>query len=97
MTRTELIGAVARKQGITIREASIAVRGVFEGIEEGLGLGMRVELRGFGTWRARLYPGYRGIDPRTGKPIEVAAKVLPAFRASKALLRRIRWSPNPEK
>jgi integration host factor subunit beta len=85
MTRSELIGALARRQSLTAKAASSVVESVFSGIEQALADGKRVELRGFGTFRARHYPGYAGRDPRTGEPVVVEPKVLPIFKAGKAL------------
>ncbi|NCG20732.1 MAG: integration host factor subunit beta [Rhodobacterales bacterium] len=65
-----------------------AVDAVFDELAMALEEGRRIEIRGFGTLRPRYYPEYTGRDPRTGEPVMVASKVLPAFRPARDLIRR---------
>jgi len=54
-------------------------------MEQSLRRGERIEIRGFGTFQVRSYKGFQGRNPRTGTPVEVAAKRLPFFKVSKNL------------
>ena len=89
MTRSALIRAVARRTGTTQQEARRVVDAVFRQLVAALCEGRRVEIRGFGTFRARHYPAYAARNPRTGEAVEARPKVLPVFRAGKDLLRRV--------
>ena len=89
MTRAELVRALAERHGLTRREAARVVGAVLDGVEASLRDGYRVEIRGFGTWRARSYPAYQGRNPRTGERVPIAPKVLPVYRPGKALLARV--------
>jgi len=79
MTRRKLIAAVAAAEGITIKEAEIAVKTVFGSMEQALTGEDRIEIRGFGSFQVRSYQGYQGRNPRTGETIQVNNKKLPFF------------------
>lgn len=89
MTRSELIQALAERHGLTRKAAGTVVHEVIDALSEALCAGHRVEIRGFGTLRARHYPGYLGRNPRTGERVVVHRKVLPAFRPGRGLVDRV--------
>jgi integration host factor subunit beta len=89
MTRRKLIAAVAAAEGITIKEAEIAVKTVFSSMEQALTEEDRVEIRGFGSFQVRSYQGYQGRNPRTGESILVNNKKLPFFKVGKELKERV--------
>jgi len=89
MTRNELIQALADRHGLTRKVAGSVVHEVIDGLRESLRSGSRVEIRGFGSLRARHYPGYGGRNPRTGERVVVEHKVLPVFRVGRGLLDRV--------
>ena len=89
MTRRELIAAVAVAEGITIKEAEVAVKTVFAGIEGALSKEDRVEIRGFGSFKVKAYRSYQGRNPKTGETIQVKDKKLPFFKVGKELKERV--------
>ena len=89
MTRRELIAAVAAAEGITVKEAELAVRSVFASIENALGKEDRVEIRGFGSFKVKAYRSYQGRNPKTGEMIQVKDKKLPFFKVGKELKDRV--------
>jgi integration host factor subunit beta len=93
MTRSELVDAVSRRQQVPRQTAEIAVTELFNTVREALLRGERVEIRGFGTFRAQRYEGYEGRNPRTGAPITVTAKILPKFKVGKELRERVNGEP----
>ncbi|MBW1879168.1 MAG: integration host factor subunit beta [Deltaproteobacteria bacterium] len=96
MTRNELIQALADRHGLTRKVAGSVVHEVLRGLREPLCAGSRVEIRGFGSLRARHYPGYRGRNPRTGERVVVDHKVLPVFRVGRGLFDRVNRIANEE-
>ena len=70
MTRRELIAAVAAAEGITAKEAELAVKTVFASFEKTLINEDRVEIRGFGSFKVKAYRRYQGRNPKTGDIIE---------------------------
>jgi integration host factor subunit beta len=95
MTKSELVDAVARRQGLPRVTTERVVNVLFESIRDALVSGGRVEVRGFGSFKARHYEGYTGRNPRTGSPIVVAPKVLPVFKVGKELRVRVNGGVDP--
>ena len=90
MTRRELTERVADKVPLTKRQAEVAVGIVFNCIAEALREGDKVELRGFGSFRARSREARQGRNPRTGEVVQVPSKKAPFFRAGKELRKKVR-------
>ncbi len=89
MTKSQLIEAVAKAEGITLKMAELAVNVTFEAMEEALVNGDRLEVRGFGSFKVKKYDGYKGRNPKTGEIIEVKPKRLPFFKVGKDLKKRV--------
>ena len=89
MTRRELIAAVAAAEGITVKEAELAVNTVFDNMEQTLTKEDRVEIRGFGSFKVKSYGSYQGRNPKTGEIIQVKNKKLPFFKVGKELKNRV--------
>lgn len=89
MTKSQLIEAVARAEGLTLHMAELAVNVTFETMEEALVNGDRLEVRGFGSFKVKEYQGYKGRNPKTGEIIEVKPKRLPFFKVGKELKMRV--------
>ncbi len=85
MTKTELIGAVAEKSGLTKKDSDAAVSAMIDTITETLTRGENVALVGFGTFEVRERAARQGINPRTKESMPIPASKLPAFKAGKAL------------
>jgi integration host factor subunit beta len=56
---------------------------------EALASGRRIEIRGFGVFELRRRGPRHAVNPRTGEPMFVPAKVVPFFRAGRVLLARV--------
>ncbi|MDR3567896.1 MAG: integration host factor subunit beta [Syntrophobacteraceae bacterium] len=89
MTKSELIEALAKAEGITLKAAEIAVNVTFESMEQALVRSDRLEIRGFGSFKVKDYEGYKGRNPKTGALIEVSSKKLPFFKVGKELKERV--------
>lgn len=85
MTKAELIDKIADKTGLTKKDSGRALDAVFEAITEALAQGQRVQLVGFGSFEVRKRAARKGRNPQTGREIQIAARVVPAFKAGKAL------------
>ena len=89
MNKSQLIEALAREEGLTIKRAEMVINTVFESIEQALIEDDRVEIRGLGSFKVKHYLGYVGRNPKTGDAIEVREKRLPFFKVGKALKERV--------
>ena len=85
MNKVELAAAVAEKTGFTKKDSEKAISAVIEAITGALKDGEKVQLVGFGSFETKTRAAYTGHDPRTMKPIEIAATTIPSFKAGKAL------------
>ncbi|MEZ4441820.1 MAG: HU family DNA-binding protein [Polyangiaceae bacterium] len=85
MTKSELIEAITTRGEITKARAELVVNCVFDTMTEALQRGEGIEIRGFGSFTVRSYPGYMGRNPRTGQAVPVPAKRLPFFKVGKEL------------
>lgn len=89
MTRQELIEQLAKKHGMTKRNAKLVVETIFQSMSDSLSAGGRIEFRGFGSFKVKSYPGFTGRNPKTGEKVKVNPKKLPVFRAGKSLKQKV--------
>jgi integration host factor subunit beta len=89
MNKSQLIEAIAKAEGFTIKKAELVVNTLFENMTEALVQNERIEIRGFGSFKVKSYEGYQGRNPKTGEIIEVTEKKLPFFKVGKELKERV--------
>jgi nucleoid DNA-binding protein len=89
MNKSDLIEIVAERLELPNSSAYRAVDAVFDAIGQALFRGERVELRGFGVWKAKLHRARDGRNPRTGEPISLPERWLPFFTAGKEIADRL--------
>ncbi|WP_265563862.1 integration host factor subunit beta [Sphingomicrobium arenosum] len=90
MIRSELVQKICQDfPDLTQREVEAVVAGLFDSIIEQLADGGRVELRGFGAFSTRQRDARTGRNPRTGDPVDVAAKRVPYFKPGKEMRERL--------
>lgn len=85
MTKSELVEAIAGRAELSKARAEAVVNCVFDAMTEALKRGEGVEIRGFGSLKARAHSPYQGRNPRTGKSVQVPSKLRPFFRVGKEL------------
>ena len=92
MTKNELISDVqsaADNIGIDITKADTkrVIESVFDVVAKDLakGAGTRLTIPGFGTFTVKHKAARQGRNPRTGKPIPIAARNAVQFKAAPAL------------
>ena len=90
MNKSELISVVAEKADFTKKDTEKVVSAVFEGIEESLAKGEKVQIIGFGTFDIRDRKEREGRNPATGETIQIPAVKVPVFKAGKALKDSVR-------
>lgn len=86
MTKRGIIEELlARRPGLSHRQAETSVNVMFEEMSKVLECGGRIEIRGFGSFDTKQRRARHGRNPRTGDVVEVASKRVPFFRAGKEL------------
>jgi len=90
MNKNELINEVARKTGLSRREAEVGIQTMLDTIAKDLISGGKVTLTGFGTFDVGKRKERLGVNPRTGRPIKISATKMPRFKPSKNLREKIK-------
>jgi DNA-binding protein HU-beta len=85
VNKAELISAIAEKSELTKKDSEKALNAMLDSVIAALNKGDKVQIIGFGTFEAKKRNAREGINPRTGKPISIAAATVPSFKAGKAL------------
>jgi integration host factor subunit beta len=85
MNKSQLIEALAKAEGLTIKKAENIINIMFGSIEDALARGDRVEIRDFGSFKVKEYDAYQGRTPKTREIISVGKKKLPYFKVGNEL------------
>jgi integration host factor subunit beta len=85
MTKSQLIDAIAARSELTKARAELVVNCVFDAMTEALQQGEGIEIRGFGSFKIRVYDSRSGRNPKTGAKVPVAERRSPFFKVGKEL------------
>ena len=85
MNKNELIVAMAEKTGLSKKDAEKALVAFMDTVTDKLAKKEKVQIVGFGTFEVRERAARKGINPLTKEQIDIAASVVPAFKAGNAL------------
>jgi len=91
MTKADLVErvteAIARTSGpmISKKDCARVVDAFLDAVKHALKDQQNIEVRGFGTFKIRKRKTRMARNPRTGEPVEVAARPVPVFKPSKEL------------
>ena len=85
MNKAELVEEVANETGLTKKTSGEAVDAVISAITDSLAREERVTLIGFGTFQVMERRARKGVNPQTGKTIQIPAKNVARFRPGKGL------------
>ncbi len=91
MTKADLVEQVADAigPGVTKKDCALVVDGFLNAVKRALSTGERIEIRGFGTFKVRKRKSRMARNPRTGEPVKVPARLVPVFKPSKHLRKRV--------
>lgn len=89
MNKSDLVNRVAEKHQISQKKAEAILTLFFNKLASTLENEGRVEIRGFGAFTVKQYPGYLGRNPKTGENIQVYPKRLPVWRTGADLKARV--------
>ncbi len=85
MNKAELVEKVAADTGLSKAASKGALEAFVNNIQLTLKKGLSVVLTGFGTFTVVKRKGRSGINPATGKKMNIPAKRVPKFRPGKEL------------
>ena len=89
MSKSELVEFIAEKADLTKADAGRALDAMMEGIIKGLKESEKVTLVGFGTFTAKRREARTGRNPLTGETVEIAARIVPGFKAGNKLKEKL--------
>lgn len=85
MTKADLVDRICDQIGpaVTKRDCLQIVDAFLDAVKQTLAEGEHIEIRGFGTFSTRERKPRLARNPRTGTPVQVAARRVPVFKLSK--------------
>ena len=89
MNKSEFISAIGNRTLKKDADIKAVIDAATAIIAETLANGEAVTIPGFGTFETRERAATTAHNPRTGEPVDVPAKVVPAFRPAKGLKDRV--------
>jgi integration host factor subunit beta len=90
ITKIDILDSIYQKTGMNRKEIREVVDLFLDDIKGALIRGIVVELRGFGTFEARIRKGRsKARNPRTGMPVAVNSHGVAAFRPGRELKRDV--------
>lgn len=89
MTKAQIIDRIATATGLTKLETEAVVDGFMLTVVGAVEAGELVELRGFGTFRARLRKARTARNPQTDEPVEVPRQFVPVFKPAAEFRRAV--------
>ena len=90
MNKAELVEEVAGEGGLTKKQARNGIDTITSAITDSLERNEKVTLVGFGTFQVMERKAKRGVNPQTGKVIEIPPKRVPKFVPRKGLKERVK-------
>ena len=85
MNKKQLIDSMAEKSGLKQTECGKALDAFLDTVTDALKDGDGVALIGFGSFAVKDRPAREGVNPATGKKIQIAAKKVVKFKSGSAL------------
>ena len=90
MNRTEFSAALAKKLGMTKKEADTAAQAMIELIKDTLASGEKIQLAGLGIFEVKTRPARTTRNPRTGESVTVPERKAVSFKPAAALKAEIK-------
>jgi len=85
MNKAELIEKVSSKAGLTKKDVDCAIDALVDVVTTAIKEGDKVALVGFGTFQTVQRKARKGLNPQTGKTIQIPARKVPKFKPGKVL------------
>lgn len=85
MNRIELVGALARRTGMTKVDTEVITDTLFQIITDAMAAGDKVRIDNFGTFEVKNRAPRVGRNPRANVPVNIPARRAPSFSAHKTL------------
>jgi nucleoid DNA-binding protein len=97
VTKKEIVKAIADELGLTQMAVKEVVQMTFDHIVDTLVDDRRIELRNFGVFEVKRRAARQARNPKTGEPVEVAARYVVAFKPGKEMEERVKLMERRER
>lgn len=91
-TKHDIIASVSKFTGLTQADTKIVVEELLQTIGKILEEGKSIEIRGFGTFYTKVRKPRPARNPKTGEVVPLLKRVVPLFKYSGELKRKITGS-----
>lgn len=85
MNKAELIDHMAKVSKLPRTTCKVALEAFIDSVSDALKASKSVSLTGFGTFEVMKRKSRIGVNPATGKKMQIPAKNVPKFKPGKAL------------
>ncbi len=85
VTKADLIQDVAGKVGLSKTQTEKTINAIFEGLTGAMSSQRKIALVGFGTFYTAQRAAREGLNPQTGKRIQIPSAKVAKFRVGKNL------------
>lgn len=90
MTKSQLIETVtSRVKNVSKKDVELVVETIFDCMTDALAKDERIEIRGLGSFVAKVRDAREGRNPKTGEKVTVPRKRTPFFTVGKELKERV--------
>jgi len=89
MLKSDLVEKVAKELNINHDMVQLVISTIFDTMSDALSGGEGIEIRGFGSFNVRHYPGREGRNPKTGEKVIIPPRKKPFFKVGKELKNRV--------
>ncbi len=80
MTKAELVDVVAKQADLTKKDSEVAIDAAMEAIKKAIKKDKEFRYPGLGTFKVRTRKARKGINPQTGKSIQIKASKTVNFK-----------------
>ena len=88
-TKHDLVVSVSKFTGLTQSDTKVVVEEFLDTISEFLEDGKTIEVRGFGTFHTKVRKPRPARNPKTGEVVPLPRRVVPLFKYSSELKKKI--------
>lgn len=85
MTKADLIDQVSQLSDLPRQDSEVIVETIFQNLARSLRAGHKIAIRGFGSFQTRQRQPRIGRNLKTGERVDIPAKKVASFKASKEL------------
>jgi integration host factor subunit beta len=92
MVKSELINRITNQHAFSLKDVENGINVILERMSLSLANGVRIEIRGFGSFSLHFRPPRKAHNPKTGERVYTVSKYTPYFKPGKEMRDRVNES-----